>query len=121
MAAFLFSVVSVGFAQVWVYHTRSIEKTRHFLVASHLAESLIERKMALGYSGTELGVEEDFTIMNTRQRGKDIEVRYDWTVTIEEIGGAEDKKRSVVVLVNWKDSTNDQGEIRLETIVASAL
>lgn len=121
LAAFIFSIVSIAFAQVWVYHTRAMEKTRHYLVASHLAQSLIEGKMALGYAGVDTGVETDFAEMRTRVQGTDITVRYDYTVTITEMDPSlADKKRAVEVLVKWHDTTN-RGEVRLETLLGSAI
>ena len=121
IATFVFSSVSIFFLGVWGQHVRANEKSRHYLVASHLAESLIEEKLSMGYGAVPADpTPEDRPFeMIIKNRGAEITVEYRATVLVTEIGAAEDRLKSVEVRVTWDDSTST-GEVFLETVLGSA-
>lgn len=120
-ATFMFSFVAIVFTGVWGQHMRAMEKSRHFLVASHLAESLLERKIGAGYHVVRPGVEDLDLNMKTKIKSGVVNAVYHSTVTVTDIGGSEDNKRSVLVRVYWDENdTTKAGEVILETVLGSA-
>lgn len=120
VAMLIFSTVTTAFLGAWSYHVRASEKSRHYLVASFLAESLIEKAISQGYNGLEVGVVEDEVSMKITARGTETEAVYKTVQTVTEEGDLSvDKLKSVVVVVTWED-TNKTGEVRFETVVAGA-
>lgn len=120
VAMLIFSTVTIAFLGAWSYHVRASEKSRHYLVASFLAESLIEKAISQGYNGLEVKPEEGEARMKITARGTETEVVYKTFQNVTEIGDLSvDRLKSVVVVVTWEDS-NKTGEVRLETVVAGA-
>ena len=121
MATFMFSVIAIIFTGVWGQHMRAMEKSRHYLVGSHLAESLIEEKMARGYAAVQSETTNDSFQMLTRVKGVDINATYNYTVTVTDIGSSDDRKKAVLVRVYWDtEDTTQTGEVFLETVLGSA-
>lgn len=136
MAGFIFSVISISFLGVWGMQVRGVEKSRHNLVASMLAEEIIEEAMASGYERTPLTAEnEDLDddgepdplrseiTMETEMRDAQgvwntIPVLYRTEQVVNEIGTDTDKLKQVIVKVTWDDSTHT-GEITLVTYLAA--
>lgn len=134
IAAFIFSAVSISFVGVWGQQVRALEKSRHLMVATFLAEELVEESMAKGYNQTKLtpqpeDIETDTITMTTETRnaqGVDqwdtINVDYTWTREVRLPPNSDpdnDKIKQVIVKVNWTDTTKT-GEIVLETLLAGS-
>ena len=120
MAGFIFSAVSVAFLGVWGLQIRSLEKSRHNLVGTMLAEQYIEQAMESGYE--RVGDDTDDIPMELETRGADgtwttIPVAYHVVVDEEQVGPEEDKLKKVEVTVTWEDSTKN-GRIKLVTYLA---
>ena len=120
MAGFIFSAVSVAFLGVWGLQIRSLEKSRHNLVGTMLAEQYIEQAMESGYE--RVGDDTDDIPMELETRGADvtwttIPVAYRVVVDEEQVGPEEDKLKKVEVTVTWEDSTKT-GRIKLVTYLA---
>lgn len=134
VAAFIFSVVAIAFLGVWGQQARALEKSRHVMVATFLAEQLVEETMAGGYqlakvTKPEEGPEIEPIVMTTEMRNPSdpnkwdkIEVTYTTSREVRqysEPGGKpdKDKLKQVIVKVTWEDTTKT-GEIVLETFLA---
>ena len=126
IAAFLFSIVSVAFLGVWGMQVRGAEKSRHNLVATLLAEQMIEEVMGQGYELTKESKDSDPPMepikIQTESRGANgvwetIDVFYQPEIEVKEIGGGGDKLKQVTVKVTWQDTTKT-GEVVLETYLA---
>jgi hypothetical protein len=126
IASFLFSTIAVAFLGVWGMQARGLEKSRHSLVATMLAEELVEETMAKGYETTQITEgppEPDEIFMETESRGPSgewtsIPVTYTSERTVAPIGDPDkDKLKMVTVKVTWDDSTNI-GEVVLVTYLA---
>ena len=123
IAAFIFSFVSVGFLSIWGLQARSLEKSRHVLVATLLAEELIEEAMAEGYNQLPVSGPENFDVdMEFETKGDlaewtTIEAHYVRTRTVLDEDTADDLLKRVMVVVSWEDSTGPH-EITLETVLA---
>jgi Tfp pilus assembly protein PilV len=135
IAAFIFSVVSVGFIGVWGQQVRALEKSRHVLTATFLAEELIEEAMSKGYeqmkadAGPEVIEDSTFDVshFNRSPAGEWVENKVAYTATREvktyldpdSTEPDKDKLKQVVVKVQWEDTTKT-GEIVLETFLAGS-
>jgi type II secretory pathway pseudopilin PulG len=124
IAAFLFSTIAVAFLGVWGMQARGLEKSRHKLVATMLAEQIVEEAMAEGYELTRVTEEPEtseieMAIENRNKAGEwiSIPVVYQTERVVAEIGVDEDKLKQVIVKVTWEDSTNT-GEVTLVTYMA---
>lgn len=130
IAAFIFSVVSISFIGVWGQQVRALEKSRHVLVATFLAEELIEESMAKGYEQSKLTEEdegpEEIPIVLTHEtrdlsdpeKWNEMEVEYTATREIRTFLDPDvDKLKQVIVRVTWEDTTKT-GEVVLETFLA---
>lgn len=133
IAAFIFSAVAISFLGVWGQQVRASEKSRHLMVATFLAEELIEESMLRGYeqmklTDTEAGLAElpPFTLYHYVRDPKSptewIEMAVNYTATREVkqyLDPDDDKLKQVIVRVKWEDTTK-QGEVVLETFLAGA-
>lgn len=124
IAAFIFSFVSVGFLSIWGLQVRSLEKSRHMLVATLLAEELIEESMAEGYNLLEVGgpnhfdVDMEFENKGDRLDWTTMKASYERTRLVQEIFvNPDDSIKRVTVVVKWEDTSGPR-EITLETVVA---
>lgn len=130
IASFIFSVVSIAFLGVWGQQVRAMEKSRHVMVATFLAEQLVEETMAGGYQQAKLtdpseGAEAKPITMITMTKNHsnpdqwdEIEVTYNTTREVLVYGDPKiDKLKQVIVRVTWEDSTKT-GEVVLETFLA---
>ena len=122
IGAFLFSTIAVAFLGVWGMQARGLEKSRHNLVATMLAEQMVEEAMAAGYERAK-DQEPTPIKMETEFRDKTgawsvIPVEYTTEQTVAPIGDPdEDKLKLVTVKVTWEDSTRN-GEVVLVTYLA---
>lgn len=104
---------------------RGLEKSRHSLVATMLAEQMVEEAMAEGYELVKIteGESEPKVIeMATESRsgtGEWVEIKAKYTTsrTVKAIGEEDDKLKLVTVKVTWEDSTKN-GEVVLVTYLA---
>lgn len=133
IAAFIFSVSAIAFIGVWGMQVRGLEKSRHTLVATFLAEEIVEQAMADGYERTapttmpldEVPYDIDTESLNpTTGVWERHSVTYVTTMQVTEIDGEDpntdiddDKVKQILVRVTWEDTTKT-GEIVLETFVA---
>lgn len=125
IASFIFSVSTIAFLGVWGMQARSIEKSRHKLVATLLAESLVEAVMQEGYEATAVStlpvdIEElpmETEIKDPQGNWHTTTVIYEYTTTVTEIGGDDDRLKKVDISVTWEDSTKN-GEVKLVTYLA---
>lgn len=132
IACFIFSVTTLAFLGVWGMQVRAVEKSRHSMVATFIAEGLIAEARSLGYERTVLGLEvfdgetEPYLQVETEIRGPDgtwntstVKYHAQRFIQEEDVTPApyDDKVRSVLVTVTWEDSSK-VGEIKLETLVA---
>lgn len=108
---------------------RRLEKSRHHLVATMLAESLVEAAMEEGFERTpetdpdKIEVQE--VTMNTATKSPtgewgDIPVLYKTTQFVTAIGEKDDKLKKVEVIVSWEDSAGG-GKISLVTYLAGVI
>ena len=139
VAAFIFSVVAISFLGVWGQQVRALEKSRHVMVATFLAEELIEESMAKGYAQTKVTDPADPTSSqldpiemshyNRDPHGEWQEMKMFYSATREvkeykdpdpkAIDPDNDKLKQVIVTVKWEDTTKT-GEVVLETFLAGA-
>lgn len=137
VAAFIFSAVAISFVGVWGQQVRALEKSRHLMVATFLAEELIEESMAKGYEQAKLTDPGDPTSMeldpiemvhssrDPQGQWQDMKVFYTATREVREYSDpstavpADDKLKQVIVTVKWEDTTKT-GEVVLETFLAGA-
>lgn len=132
IAAFLFSVVSISFLGVWGMQVRGLEKSRHVMVATFLAEQMIEESMSGGYERSKItkpdeGPEVEPIVMTTETRNPsnpnqwdEIEVTYTTSREVRPFLDPDvDKVKQVIVKVKWEDTTKT-GEVVLETFLAGA-
>ena len=126
IGAFLFSTISIAFLGVWGMQARGLEKSRHSLVATMLAEQMVEEAMTEGYERakvTEGEPETDTIDMATESRDRtgewsEIKVTYSTEKTVSVIGDPDDDKlKLVTVKVRWEDTTRN-GEVVLVTYLA---
>jgi Tfp pilus assembly protein PilV len=132
IAAFIFSTVSISFLGVWGQQVRALEKSRHLMVATFLAEQLINESMSNGYERTKVtdpaeGPEKIDITMETSSRNPSnpdpenwdkIAVVYHATREVQPSGNPDvDKLKQVIVKVAWEDTTK-KGEVVLETFLA---
>lgn len=137
IAAMIFSVTTLSFMGVWGMQVRAVEKSRHVMVATFIAEGLIAEARAQGYERTNPGItlfafdpndpnnpDAQFVQVETSLRGPDGTwtsklVNYRASREVIDVFPTDpnDKVRSVIVKVNWDDSSK-VGEIVLETFVA---
>ncbi len=106
---------------------RGLEKSRHNLVATMLAEQMVEEAMAEGYERAKVTEPDEPDTgeieMETESRDKAgnwsrIPVRYTTERTVAPIGDPdEDKLKLVTIKVTWEDSTRN-GEVVLVTYLA---
>ena len=135
IAAFIFSAVSISFIGVWGQQVRALEKSRHVLTATFLAEELIEEAMAKGYEqnkadeGPEAIPDENIDVSHFARdpQGNWNEMHVKYIATREVLTYVDpasleptaDKLKQVIVRVKWEDTTKN-GEIVLETFLAGA-
>lgn len=127
IAAFIFSVSAIAFLGIWGLQARSVEKSRHKLVATLLAEQLAEDSLEAGYERTRLtedGEEPENNDIPIITETKDpmgdwstTEVLYHWEKRVSNIGGEDDRLKKVEISVTWQDSTK-AGEVKLVTYLA---
>jgi Tfp pilus assembly protein PilV len=126
IAGFIFATISVAFMGVWGMQVRAVEKSRHSLVATMLAEELIEQAMDDGFERTALSKPDDKPLdtieMETEHRGpggnwSTIPVTYYPERAVTDIGTDEDRLKKVEVTVKWEDSSGG-GSIKLVTYLA---
>ena len=127
IAAFIFSVSAVAFLGIWGLQARSVEKSRHRLVATLLAEQLAEDSLEAGYERTRLtedGEEPENNDIPITTETKDprgnwgsTDVLYHWEKRVTNIGGEDDRLKKVEIRVTWEDSTKN-GEVKLVTYLA---
>lgn len=127
IAAFLFSTISVAFLGVWGMQARGLEKSRHSLVATMLAEQMVEEAMAEGYELVKVTEEEEaepkVIEMGTESRSPtgewvEIKAKYTTSRSVKLVGDLDDDKlKLVTVKVTWEDSTKT-GEVVLVTYLA---
>ena len=102
---------------------RSVEKSRHSLVASMIAEGMIEEALEKGYGGVE-DVDDSVT-MQTESRDpmgnwSSIDVTYIKRQRVTDIGDPDNRLKGVSVQISWEDSSGG-GEIELRTYLAGEL
>lgn len=133
VASFLFAGISISFLGVWGMQVRAVEKSRHLLVATYLAEDIMETAISEGYE--QLTVSEDgpeelepIVIINENRRKTGPADQWDTQTAsyrasmevFEEGSEADgDRLRRIVVRVTWDDTTKT-GEVVLESYVAGA-
>ena len=127
IAAFIFATVAIALLGVWAMQVRRLEKSRHHLVATMLAEAMVEQTMDDGYERTqvtkpdepvEAPVEMETEAKSPTGAWSKIPVTYQTSKTVEELGGKGDKLKKVVVEVTWEDSSGG-GKISLITYLAA--
>lgn len=133
IAAFIFSAVSVSFLGVWGQQVRALEKSRHLLTATFLAEEMIEEAMAKGYAQLkadegpqDIPVNEVFHYSRSPNgTWEEMQVTYSGSREVRTYSDPlssdpdDDKLKQVIVTVKWEDSTKN-GEIKLETFLAGS-
>lgn len=105
---------------------RRLEKSRHHLVATMLAESIVEESMQDGFERTALTIPDEIEVvpvtMETDFKSPTgewsvIPVVYSVTKSVIAIGEKDDKLKKVEVSVTWTDSAGG-GKITLITYLA---
>lgn len=129
IAGFIFATVTVAFLGVWGMQVRRLEKSRHHLVATMLAEALVETAMEDGFERTPETdpdeIEPQPVTMETEIKSpmgewSVIPVVYQTTKVVKTIGEKDDKLKKVEVTVTWEDSAGG-GKISLVTYLAGVV
>lgn len=99
-------MVSVGLMGLWSNHARAMEKARHNIVASYLAEKVMEECLTAGYDRVDERASSSPVIHELvhKHRGESIPTRYQVVVTVVPNAGGLQAK-SVKVAVKWHDTT----------------
>lgn len=108
LASLIFSTVSIGLMGLWTNYARAMEKSRHFIVASFLAERVTEECLTLGYNGVDAkatAVPYEYKLAHTI-KGERIESVYEVSIDVKPVSGLLGPAKSVDVKVDWQDSTN---------------
>lgn len=106
LACMIFSMVSVGLIGLWGNYARAMEKARHHIVASYLAEKVMEECVVLGYDlvdGKADASPVEHELQHTH-KGQTIVSTYQVTVEVIPDSSGEPAK-TVKVAVKWNDTT----------------
>lgn len=121
LAMVLFSTVVVFISSIWTTHARIIGKSRARMVATFLAEQLLEDCINRGYFDCEnIQTPGNFT-MSSWMRGKQIDIDYEYDVTISEHPAYLNKLKIVKVRVKFPGEDEEDSsyrEVVYETMVA---
>ena len=134
IAGFIFSTVSVAFLGVWGMQARALEKSRHHLLATKIAEQLIEDSMEKGFermaatrgrnqpeSADNPETAEHILTMELRSPSGEwgtVETTYHTSVSVDPVGDVDDDRlKKVVVSVDWDDSSK-VGQVKLVTFLS---
>ncbi len=112
---------------------RAVEKARHMLVASYLAEEIMETARSEGYERVPLTeeegpIEQEIDLIHESRltsrltdEWTEIPVVYRTSLEAEQAGDPdEDRLKRVIVRVTWDDTTKS-GEVVLESYLAGSL
>ncbi|MBI3927404.1 MAG: hypothetical protein HY319_17835 [Armatimonadetes bacterium] len=116
VATLLFNLVVVFSIGLWATHARTLEKSRHRMVATFLAEQTMENALAEGFYGVKNGA--DTIAMKTTVHGTVTTVKYDYSVEVAETD--DPNLKSIVVKVKWPDDDAQIREVRYETLLSSS-
>lgn len=117
VACFILATCLVFIAGIWgIYHT-SLNKSKNVLVATSLARSVVEQKLALGYTALTplITTPEVQTIVSRSQiRGRLVETPY--TVEAYATDTSEPGMRRLIVKLDWSEPQGIK-KLRYETFL----
>ena len=123
LAMVLFSTVVVFISSICTTHARIIGKSRSRMVATFLAEQLLEDCINRGYFDCEnIETPGRFT-MSSWMRGKQIDIDYEYDVSFSKVAGYLDRLKVVKVRVKFPgEDVEDSAyrEVIYETMLARA-
>lgn len=120
LAVVIFSTATVGLTGVWMMHARSVAKSRNIMIATHLAEQLMETCVAQGWEVQPVPQSDATRIMMKMVLNSvplETEFRYEVTVRTENPTNVKIGIKHVKVRVYWDDDTGKDRRVFLETLV----
>ena len=121
MAGFLLATVSLGLMSIWVQHARSVARARNLMLASHLAQSVMEDSCARGW--TVVGIPKAQALATTVEAvvaGKPVSTRlwhYVEVVREPALAPGVVPPKQVRVVVTWDEGDGLPHEVRLSTLI----
>lgn len=116
----IFATVMIGLTGVWVAHARSVAKSRYHLLATHLAEQLMETCIAQGWSVQPIRMSDNTRVkMKSTINGVELETefRYEVLVTTEKPTPGQIGIKKARVRVYWDDDTGKDRKVSLTTLI----
>ncbi len=118
IACMLFVSVTTSLVMVWVYHSRTMEKSGGRLVGQFLAHQLMEECLAAGHEavGTLTGPQQPI-LLTERVRGVEKTVEYFPEITVSGATVDGEVMRQVRVRVEWYES-GGRGSVEYSSLLA---
>ncbi len=107
LASFILSTVLIFVAGLWAVYHQALGKSKDLLVATSLARSVLEEKMAAGYSALDsiVGTPVDSKVVSHSQvRGRRVDVTYDVHFLATDSTALSGMRRLSVTL-DWEEPT----------------
>jgi len=123
LAMVLFSTVVVFISSIWITHARIVGKSRARMVATFLAEQLLEDCINRGYYDCENIVKKDKFTMTSWMRGRQIDIDYEYEVSFKEHPAYVNRLKIVTVRVKFPGEDEEDSnyrEVVYETMLARA-
>lgn len=114
----IFSTVSIALLGVWSSYYQMMGKSRSLLVATNLAQHIMEQQIALGWQSMDVPAGPG-TILTMEQAVEGEITRVDYQYSVEVTDNSAPGSiglKQVVVFVSWKDSSGRR-EVRAETML----
>lgn len=114
----LFTIIATAFGGVWNAYYQMIGKARSTLVASHLAEDIMEGQLALGWQSVTVnpGPGHQFTMVQVVD-GNETEIVYDYWIEVRDLSDpGYIGLKQVVVHVSWNEPSGKR-EVTCETLL----
>jgi Tfp pilus assembly protein PilV len=120
IGVFIFATATVGLTGVWLMHARLITKSRNVVIATHLAEQLMETCLTQGWQVQPIPLSDENKIhmkMVLNSVHSESEYRYEVRVKEEKPTASKIGIKHVKVRVYWNDDTGKDRRVSLETLV----
>lgn len=115
IAITLFGGVVISLMGVWVIHTKAVEKAQDTLVASNLAESIMEDQQGLAFKAEP--IPKTLVQVNRYVDANTYPTDYYYEVQVVDTSGPTGPDlKEITVIVTWKEGTEEK-ETRLVSFV----
>lgn len=108
LAGFIFATITASMVGVWITYAKATSKGRSLLVATHLAERVMEQQLALGWSAVSLDRDEEERrfVVTQSVDGAESRIAYYYWVDVEDLSDTSDPLnlglKKIVVTVEWQ-------------------